>query len=175
MIEHIKRIVGEYLSQFVRPKYGTVTSYDPGTYRVKVLLQPEEIETGWIQVAAPMVGNNFGVVFGPSPGDLVRIDFLDGSAQAAVMGNRFFHDGVTPPHVEPGEIQMVGSAGLRIHMEQSGKMTLSAPSGAGEIDIIAANKIVIDAPDVSIQGINFITHEHADPQGGVTGTPQGQA
>ena len=177
MIEHIKRIVGEYLSQFVRPKYGTVTSYDPNTYRVKVMLQPEQIETGWVQLSAPFVGSNFGAVFGPMPGDLVRIDFLEGSAQAAVVGSRFFHDGLAPPQVGPGEAMIVSSSGVTVYLDKTGKLTLSAQSGAGEIDITAANAIKITAPDVQIQGVNFASHVHGGVQtgGSTTGPAQGVA
>lgn len=175
MIEHIKRIVGEYLSQFVRPKYGTVTSYDPGTYRVKVMLHPEEIETGWIQLSAPFVGANFGAVFGPSIGDLARIDFIEGSVQAAIMGDRFFHDGLTPPYVISGEAKIVSASGVIVYLDQHGKLTLSAPSGTGEIDISALNAIKINAPDVQIQGVNFSSHVHPGvlPGGATTGPAEG--
>ncbi|OYV38340.1 MAG: hypothetical protein B7Z80_10370 [Rhodospirillales bacterium 20-64-7] len=177
MIEHIKRIVGEYLSQFVRPKYGTVTSYDSNTYRVKVMLHPEEIETGWIQLSAPFVGGSFGAVFGPSIGDLARVDFLEGSAQAAIMGGRFFHDGLTPPSVGPGEVKIISSSGVIVSLDKTGTLTLSALSGAGEIDINAKSVIKITAPDVQIQGINFASHVHGGvlPGGGTTGIPKGPA
>lgn len=175
MIEHIKRIVGEYLSQFVRPKYGTITSYDPNTYRVKVMLQPEQIETGWVQLSAPFVGKGFGAVFGPSIGDLVRIDFLDGSAQAAVVGGRFFNDGAQPPAVQSGAAILTDVSGSTITLDGKGGIQIQTNGGTGTITLSAEKQIKISAPDVQIQGINFSTHVHGGvtPGGANTTSPTG--
>ena len=48
-----------------RPRRGTVTAYDPSKYAVKVRIQPEGFETGFIQIGAEWAGNGWGVFYGP--------------------------------------------------------------------------------------------------------------
>jgi hypothetical protein len=129
MIDHIKRIVADFMAGFSPTKYGTVSSYNPTDYTVKVILQPEGIETGFVPLAAAWVGNNLGAVFGPSVGDVVRLDFIDGSAQATVVGGRFFSVNARPPVVQSGQAAIVDSHGSYVRLNNDGTITMGAPTG----------------------------------------------
>ncbi|EJN07781.1 phage baseplate assembly protein V, partial [Herbaspirillum sp. YR522] len=67
---------------------GIVSGYDPNAYAVKVLLQPDSNETGWIPLEAVWVGNGWGMFAPPSLGDDVEISFREGSASAGMAGGR---------------------------------------------------------------------------------------
>jgi len=129
MIDHIKRIVADFMAGLSPTKYGTVSSYNPTDYTVKVILQPEGIETGFVPLAAAWVGNNLGAVFGPSVGDVVRLDFIDGSAQATVVGGRFFSVNARPPVVQSGQAAIVDSHGSYVRLNNDGTITMGAPTG----------------------------------------------
>lgn len=165
MIEHIKRIVGEYLSQFVRPKFGIITSYDPSKYAVKVMLQPEQIETGWIQLSAPWVGNQYGCVYGPVQGDVVRVDFIDGNAQAAVVGGRFFSDTTPPPQVASGQWLVMDKSGNTVHFNNAGTISIKAPT-----QVTIDTPLVVCTHDLVAGGVSVMHHVHGGVQSGGSNT-----
>jgi uncharacterized protein involved in type VI secretion and phage assembly len=129
MIDHIKRIVSEFLANIALPKYGVITAYNPANYTVKVQLLPEGIETGFIPLEAVWVGNNLGAVFGPGIGDSVRLSFIEGSVQATVVSGRFFNNGAAAPLVLSGQAAIVDSMGSYVRLNNDGTITLGASSG----------------------------------------------
>lgn len=129
MIEQIKRVISEFLSTVFFTKYGQISAYNPNDYTVKVIIQPQGIETGFIPLAAIWVGNELGAVFGPAIGDSVRLDFIDGSIQATVVSGRFFNNGARPPVVQSGQAALVDSKGSYIRLNNDGTITLGAPIG----------------------------------------------
>lgn len=128
MIDHIKRVVSEFLSSLFVARYGIVASFNPADYTVKVTLQPEGTTTGFIPLTAPWVGPNFGAVFGPRQGDQVLVHFIDGSLQAAIVGGRTFSNAALPPAVQSGQAAIVDSQGAFVRLNNDGTMTFCAPT-----------------------------------------------
>lgn len=56
-----------YVSRYTE-RHALVTSYDPKNHQVKVKIQPEGQETGWIPIEEGHAFNGFGMVYGPTPG-----------------------------------------------------------------------------------------------------------
>lgn len=176
MIDQIKRVVAEFMAGFSPTKYGKVSAYNPDNYTVKVILQPEGIETGFVPLAAVWVGNNMGAVFGPAIGDPVRLDFIDGNAQATVVGGRFFSVNARPPVVQSGQCAIVDGSGSYIRLNGDGTITWGATTS-----IVADTPLFKVTGDISDQNGAHGTlknlrdahngHNHSDPQGGITGGP----
>lgn len=133
MIETIKRIVADMLNLQAKTQYGTITAYNPNDYTVKVLLQPEGVETGWIPLTAPWSGNGLGAVFGPVLGTDCRVDFAGGIPEAAMAGARFFNANNPPPVVQSGQAAIVDGAGSYVRLNNDGTITISA-AGAATLD-----------------------------------------
>lgn len=182
MIDLIKRVVADFMASFSPTKYGTVSAYNPNDYTVKVILQPEGIETGFVPLSAPWVGNNLGAVFGPAIGDVVRLDFIDGSAQATVVGGRFFSVNARPPVVQSGQAAIVDSAGSYVRLNNDGTITLGASTGiTTTTPLLKQVGDLLVTGDISDQNGAHGTvrslrdahngHDHSDPQGGSTGGP----
>ena len=184
MIEMIKRIVADLLGMQAKTQYGSITAYNPANYSVKVFIQPAGPETDFIPLAAIWSGNNMGAVFGPSIGDQVRIDFVDGVIDAALCGARFFNASNPPPVVNSGQGAIVDKIGSFIRLNNDGTITLSAATGiTSTTPLITQNGNLtvsgtITAPnmvattDVKVAGLSVINHNHTDPQGGVVGAMQ---
>jgi hypothetical protein len=49
-------------------RHGIVTSYDSKKYLAKVMLKPEDQETGWIPIETGHIGKTYGMVIGLQPG-----------------------------------------------------------------------------------------------------------
>lgn len=175
MIDHIKRIVSEFLATLTTTKRGQISAYNPNDYTVKVLLLPTLEETGFIPLAAPWVGNNFGAVFGPAIGDVVRIDFVDGRLEASLAGSRFFNDSARPPVVQSGQMALVDSQGSYVKLNNDGTVSFHAATGMNfsaqtiamqatqTIGLTAGTEITNSAPQIEMDG--QLT-QGTGPQGG---------
>lgn len=95
---------------FAPPKLGKVTSYDPKTYAVKVMLQPEEIETGWLPIKVLMGGSAFGAYFGPANGDQALVIFHEGDATSGLCLGFLPSEEDQPPEVKSGEFHLIVKA-----------------------------------------------------------------
>jgi len=115
-------------------RFGHVSGYDPNAYAVKVLLQPDNTETGWIPLDAAWVGNGWGMFAPPSIGDAVKVSFQEGSASAGIAGGRTFNDIDRPLAVESGELWLVHKLGGFLKLTNDGKLLVNS---AVEIDATA--------------------------------------
>lgn len=131
---------------------GTVSSYDPDGYLVKIRLQPEDIETGWLPIGQLMVGQGWGICAGPAIGDQALCVFLQGDINAGVCVCFLGSDEDPPPRVLSGEVHLraqgdaasiilkpdgsIASKGTWTH---TGDLVASGTIN-GQTDVIAAGK-----------------------------------
>lgn len=99
-------------------RLATIQSFDPATHSVKVTLQPEGIQTGWIPMGAVAVGNGIGLVIPPAKGDQVIVHPQEGDADTWHASQRFWHDDAKPPMspitnkpIQSGEIGLFFNGG----------------------------------------------------------------
>ncbi|MBM2884109.1 hypothetical protein JFK97_06865 [Chromobacterium phragmitis] len=108
---------------------GQITSYDPGNYAVKVLIQPDGVETGWMQLDAVGVGNGWGVAIGPQVGDEVSVGFEMGNTNNGSVISRHFNDVNQPIGPPSGEVWLVHQSKASIKLTNDAKITATDPSG----------------------------------------------
>ncbi|MBW9334599.1 baseplate assembly protein [Herbaspirillum sp. RU 5E] len=137
-----------------KPRKGIVSSYNPDTYSVKVRIQPDNDETGWLSLAAAAVGNDWGVIFAPSIGDQVDVHFEEGNANSGFVCSRFFDDQDRPMAVPSGEFWMVHKTGSFLKFTSDGKISVN---GAAEIDVTSpvVNIVASGAANVTAPQINL--------------------
>jgi phage baseplate assembly protein gpV len=153
----------------------TVSSYDADNFCAKVLLQPEGIETGWLPIASPWVGNGWGMFAAPSPGDVVTVNFQEDDTNAGIISLRLFTDSARPLSVPAGDFWLVHKSGsmLKFH-------------GDGTVELTSAGTLTVKAPGITLQNAGtallkllnsaFSTwaqnHVHSNGNGGAnTGAP----
>ena len=176
------------------PKIGTISGYDPVKQAVKVLLQPEGNETGWIPLGSLWVGPGWGLVCAPNIGSQVEVTFVDGNDESGSANLRFFSNVEQGPAAPGGEFWLVHKLTGSLKLTNDGKVTVNDGHGAtlvmngdGTISI-TATQTTINGPlhvtgnvqvdqtltantDVVGGGKSLKTHIHTDPQGGDTGAP----
>jgi uncharacterized protein involved in type VI secretion and phage assembly len=108
---------------------GTISGYDPGSHCVKVTIQPEGYDTGWIQLSALGVGNGWGVMVGPQIGDEVSVTFDDGDPNLGKVTGRYFSDVSPPPSVPSGETWVVHKSGSLLKFHSDGTVEIKAAAG----------------------------------------------
>lgn len=111
-------------------RLGVVSSYNPNDYTVKVRLQPDDVETGWLPLLAPWVGNGWGMFSPPQPGDMVHVEFQEGSYEAGVACLRLFNDQDRPLPCPAGELWLVHASGASFRLTNDGAATFSDGHGA---------------------------------------------
>lgn len=172
-----------------RTRIGLVSSYDPANYCAKVRIMPDDVETGWLPVTSPWVGNGWGMFAPPMPGDMVEIQFQENDIDAGFIVGRFYNDSDRPLAAPAGELWLVHASGSKLQFHNDGTVTLvsagtltsSAPqwNHTGNITVTGDIKASGDITDTyltntrTIGGMRTVYngHTHTDPQGGSVSTP----
>lgn len=138
---------------------GQVVSYNPVDMLVIVELYPSmngqpALQTGWIPLFSPWVGNGWGIVCAPNIGDIITVEYQEGSVQNAfatmrcfTTNNRASGGGFPAGGVPSGQFWLVDGTGSIINLTNDQKITISTKM---EIDIIAAQTINVSAPTVNL-------------------------
>lgn len=101
-------------------RIGTVSSYDPSAYAVKVLLQPDNKETGWLPLVSPWVGNGWGLFAPPTIGDMIEVHYQEGGHEAGFACSRFYNDEDRPLACPSGEFWLVHKSGSALKFTNDG-------------------------------------------------------
>lgn len=180
-----------------KPKFGLVTSYDPDNHLVKVNVQPEGVETGWLPLQVAHAGNGFGIYAAPNIGDQAVVHFLEGDREVGWCSGFMPNDVDKPPSVPAGEIHLIHGQGQFVKLLADG--SISAQAGAGDTavsllmkadgtiaskgswthtgtwhvtDEVTADKSVTATVDVVGGGKHLKTHVHSGVQAGGSNTGQ---
>lgn len=122
----MRREAERAMSRLANTRIGIVSSYDPGAYAAKVRIQPEDVETGWLPIAAEQSGNGWGEYNAPSIGDVVEVQFQEGGKEAGFVGRRFYGDRFRPLPVPSGESWRVHRSGSLLKFKNDGTVELRA-------------------------------------------------
>lgn len=165
-------------------RLGTVSNYDPATYSAKVRVQPEDVETGWLPIATPWVGNGWGMFAAPKVGDVVEVRFQEGGRQAGMIGLRHFGDTLRPLAVPSGEFWLQHASGSFLKFKNDGSVEVHAAGDltatvdgsmtatiGGQTTLTSTGNVTATAPefnltgDVNIDGELFVTGDITDLNG----------
>jgi phage baseplate assembly protein V len=105
---------------------GTITSYDPALFAVRVQLQAEGILTGWLPLCSPWIGNGWGLFAAPSVGDMVTVHFFGGELEAGFVEGRLFNDVDRPLSVPSGEFWLVHKSGSFLKFTDDGNVSVNS-------------------------------------------------
>lgn len=147
-------------AQVARDRFGTVTSYDPDAYAVKVMLQPEGYETGWAKLATPEAGNGFGTFLPPEPGDQVWVGFENGDVASPVVLGAFYSDEDRPVvegigscpagekwfvHRSGSRLRFLGDGTVEVRGKTEEQMVKLHPDGTVEVQAKAGTRAKLNA------------------------------
>lgn len=153
----MRREAERAMARAARTRVGTVSNYDPATYSAKVRIQPEGVETGWLPIATPWVGNAWGLFAAPQIGDVVEVNFQEGGKEAGIVGLRHFGNVLQPLPVPSGEFWLQHASGSCLKFKNDGSVELHAAGDlnatvAGQANLTVAGKVVASAQEFDLTG-----------------------
>ncbi|MFT8808691.1 baseplate assembly protein [Gluconobacter sp.] len=120
--------------------FGIVSAVDPVNHAVKVRIQPENVETGWIPDAGGVHAGDLRIACPSSPGTHVVLQPVEGDGEHLVVTGCVFDTVVMAPVspltgavAQPGELLVRGGCGLP-PLTSSGASGASS-SGAGWLHV----------------------------------------
>lgn len=194
ILNAVRLQVQRALASVISSRVGSVVNFDPNTFTARVMLQPDSVMTGWLQVGSPWIGNGWGMFAPPNIGDLVDVLYTNGDIQSGVISLRCFNQVNLPLPAPSGEFWLMHKSGAFFKLTNDGKLTVSDGQGAtvtlngdgtitsaanswthtGDVTVtgnVTVSKTLTATTDVVGGGKSLKTHVHTDPQGGNTGPP----
>jgi len=155
-------------------RFGLVSSFDPVAYAARVMLQPENILSGWLPILSAWVGNGWGLAAPLTPGDQVLVIAQEADAEHGVIIGSVWSAVDKAPGAPAGELWLRHQSGSFLKLHNDGTIAMQATT------VNVTGNLVVTG-DISDQAGAHGTvanlrnahdeHVHADPQGGVTGLP----
>lgn len=191
LLNIVRREVERVVGRLALPKTGIVTGYDPANYAVKVRLQPQDVETGWLPVRSPWAGNGWGMFCPPGIGDEVEVQFQEGGKLAPYVSLRAFGDKSRPLPAPAAEFWLQHKSGSLLKFKNDGSVELHAQTAitssapvwnhTGDVKVAGELRVTGDIYDLNstrgtVGDIRTVynSHTHSDPQGGVVSAPSPQ-
>lgn len=145
------------------PRFGVVTSVDPSTATARVTLQPEGVLSGWLPLLSPWVGNGWGLVCPPSPGDQVLVIPQEADAEHGLIIAGAWSAQTTPPAAPTGEFWLVHASGSAFKLSNDGTIRITG-------DLHVAGRIFDTHGPLGGLRTHYNAHTHP-PQSGTTSQP----
>ena len=111
---------------WAHPRVAVITSVDPTTFTARVTIQPEGVLSGWLPIASPWVGNGWGLMAAPVPGDQVVVVWQDGDAEQGLIIGRLWSNASLAPNAPAGEFWVVHSTGSFLKLHNDGSIESNA-------------------------------------------------
>ncbi|MDR3532814.1 MAG: phage baseplate assembly protein V [Rhodopila sp.] len=145
-------------------KFGTVTSVNFQTATARVLIQPDGVLSGWLPVLSQWVGDGWGMVCPPNPGDQVLLVPQEGDVEQGIIIGRSFSNKQRPPVVPGGEFWLVHETGSSLKLCNDGTIRVNG-------DLHVDGEVYDRGGPLSGLRTHYNSHIHAVPPNATTGMP----
>jgi phage gp45-like len=145
-------------------KFGTVTSVDYQTATARVQIQPDGVLSGWLPVLSQWVGDGWGLVCPPSPGDQVLLVPQEGDIEQGIIVGRAFSNNQRPPAAPENELWLVHKTGSFLKLCNDGTIQMKG-------DLHVQGDVYDRDGALSRLRAAYDSHTHKVPSGGTTTGP----
>ncbi len=155
-------------------RFGLVSSFDPAAYAARVLMQPENVLSGWLPILSAWVGNGWGLAAPLTPGDQVLVIAQEADAEHGVVLGCVWSAVDKPGGAPSGELWLQHQSGSFVKLHNDGTIAMQAAT------VNVTGNLVVSGDISDKNGAHGTLaalrnahdeHVHADGQGGVTGLP----
>ena len=150
-----------------QPRLAIVASTDRDTAMARVLLQPEDVLTGWLPILTLWSGAGWGMSCQPNPGDQVLVIPREGDAEHGVIVGAIFSSARRPPSTEPGEFLLRHQTGASIGLSNDGTIKING-------DLKVSGDIYDSHGSLGRFRLDYNVHTHRTSNGSITSMPTPQ-
>jgi phage baseplate assembly protein gpV len=145
-------------------KFGTVSSVNYETGNVRVVIQPDEVLSGWLPMLSQWVGNGWGMICPPNLGDQVLLIPQEGDSEQGIVIGRTYSISQPPPRAPGGEFWLVHKSGSFLKLCNDGVIRIGG-------DLHVDGDIYDQHGALSHLRASYNGHTHSAQSGGRTTTP----
>lgn len=145
-------------------KFGTVTSVNSQKGTARVLIQPEKVLSGWLPVLSQWVGNGWGMVCPPNPGDQVLLVPQEGDVEQGIIIGRSFSTTQMPPVAPAGEFWLMHQGGSFFKLCNDGTIRING-------DVHVQGDVYDQHGPLSGLRAHYNSHTHSVPPNETTSAP----
>jgi phage baseplate assembly protein gpV len=153
-------------------RFGLVSSFDPASYAARVLMQPENILSGWLPILSSWVGSGWGLAAPLTPGDQVLVLMQEADSEHGVIAGCVWSAVDKPLPAPSGELWFQHQSGSFLKLHNDGTIAIQAPT----VTITGNLQVTGDISDqnathgsLAVLRSAYDAHTHPDAQGGMTG------
>lgn len=122
LVNALKARAGQLDMRTAQPRLGVVSSVKSDMQLAKVRLQPGNLVTGWLPILSQWIGNGWGLVCTPQPGDQVLVIPQEGYYEHGLIIGCCRSDLTPAPAATIGEFWLVHKSGSSIKLANDGKV-----------------------------------------------------
>jgi phage baseplate assembly protein V len=112
-------------------RWGVVQSVDPVTMTAKVMVQPENVLTGFLPILSGAAGAGSGLVSPPTAGQMAKLVPDAGDPDSyVIIGFGWNIQSMPPAGAASGEHHLVHSSGARVTLLNDGSCAMTGSTGA---------------------------------------------
>jgi len=155
-------------------RFGLVSSFDPVAYAARVLLQPENVLSGWLPILSSWVGNGWGLAAPLTPGDQVLVVAQEADAEHGVIIGCVWSAVDKAPGAASGELWLQHQTGSSVKLQNDGTIAMQASTVKVTGNLVVTGNISDqNGAHGTLAGLRqaYDAHVHIIPQGGVTSPP----
>jgi phage baseplate assembly protein V len=145
-------------------KFGTVTSVNAANGTARVTIQPEAVLSGWLPILSQWVGNGWGMVALPAPGDQVLLVPQEGDGEQGIIVGKVFSVKQVPPAAPVGEFWLVHQSGSFLKLCNDGTIRING-------DLHVAGDVFDRLGAVSSLRTHYNSHTHKTGNNQITSLP----
>lgn len=162
-INAIKPHTATQMETIGRARMAIIATVSAAIGKVRALLQPSGVQTGFAPLATPWAGNGWGFYAPPIGGEQFVMLPQEGDGENLIAAFPIWSQARVPPPANPGECWLVHQSGAAIKLLNTGHVVVSDPSGA--ILELANNGTVNVTGDLQVSGNIYDVagaHGHVD-------------
>lgn len=125
-LNHLRGQSAQLDQGWAQPRLGVVSSVNAANYTARVLLQPENVLSGWLPIGSSWVGGGWGLACLPNAGDQVLIIWQEGNPEHGIIVCRLWSTTLSAPTIPVGELWMVHQSGSYLKLQNDGSIASSA-------------------------------------------------
>ena len=159
-LNHIRGQSAQLDQSWAQPRLALVSSVNPTSASVRVMIQPENVLSGWLPVSSAWVGAGWGLCCLPSPGDQVLVLWQEGDAEHGIVVSRLWSATATPPNAPVGEFWLMHKSGSFLKLLNDGSITSSAASWVHTGDLRVSGNVIDNYGSLAELRGHYNAHVH---------------